>query len=378
MPENDSHGELIYLIAEVAGYTQDKALAEKMWPHVDSATRYMDTLRASERTEANRGTEKFGLLPPSISHEGYSSKPAYSHWDNFWGLTGYNSAIELAKMLDRDEDVQRLTASRDQFRGDILASLAASAKKFDIDYIPGAADLGDFDATSTTIALAPAGQLDQLPANLVHNTFERYWNEFVARRDGTREWKDYTPYEWRNVGAFVRLGWRERAHEAIDYFFKDRRPQAWNQWAEVVGKDYREPRFIGDMPHGWVASDFIRSALDLFAYERAADNATVLAAGLPSDWLNGDGVAIANLQTRDGPVSYHLSADAQQLRMTLNADPARMPAGGYVLVWPFEEAPAATRVNGHASTWVNGELRIDKVPAEVIASRKAAPKNPRH
>jgi len=25
------------------------------------------------------------------------------------------------------------------------------------------------------------------------------------------------------------------------------------------------------MPHGWVASDFIRSTLDLFAYERDAD-----------------------------------------------------------------------------------------------------------
>ena len=365
VPENDSHGELIYLIAEVAGYTQDKALAEKMWPHVDKATRYMDSLRASERTKANRGTEKFGLLPPSISHEGYSAKPAYSHWDNFWGLTGYNSAIELAKMLDRNADVRRLTASRDQFRGDILASLTASAKKFDIDYIPGAADLGDFDATSTTIALVPGGQLDQLPADLVHNTFERYWNEFVARRDGTREWDDYTPYEWRNVGAFVRLGWRERAHEAIDFFFKDRRPLGWNQWAEVVGKDYRKPRFIGDMPHGWVASDFIRSALDLFAYERESDRSIVLAAGIPDDWLDGDGIAIEGLQTRHGPLGYRLLADAQGLHMTLHADASRLPVGGYVLIWPLTGKPGRTRINGREASWLNGELRIMRVPAEV-------------
>lgn len=376
VPENDSHGELVYLIGEIVRYTQDRALAERMWPHVDKATRYMDALRASERGEANRGTAKYGLLPPSISHEGYSAKPAYSHWDNFWGLTGYESAIELAKRLGRTDDVARLGASRDQFRADILASLEASTRKFGIDYIPGAADLGDFDATSTTIALSPGGQLDQLPADLVRNTFERYWKEFVARRDGRRDWKDYTPYEWRNVAAFIRLGWKDRAHEAIDFFFKDRRPLAWNQWAEVVGRDYREPRFIGDMPHGWVASDFIRSALDLFAYERAADEATVLAAGIPAEWLAGEGIAMTGLQTRHGPIGYRLSADARTLRLNLDADAARMPAGGYVLAWPLDGEPGPTRVNGRASAWVNGELRIDKVPAEVVASRGSPRANP--
>jgi hypothetical protein len=68
-----------------------------------------------------------------------------------------------------------------------------------------------------------------------------------------------------NVGSFVRLGWRDRAQDLTRWFMADRRPAAWNQWAEVVGRDARQPRFVGDMPHGWVASDFIRAALDLFA-----------------------------------------------------------------------------------------------------------------
>ena len=119
--------------------------------------------------------------------------------------------------------------------------LAATAQH-KIDYLPGSAELGDFDATSTTIALAPGGEQGQLPADLLHGTFERYWTEFVQRRDGQREWKDYTPYEWRNVAAFVRLGWRERAWEVLDFFFKDRAPQAWNQWAEVVSRTPRARR----------------------------------------------------------------------------------------------------------------------------------------
>ena len=85
----------------------------------------------------------------------------------------------------------------------------------------------------------------------------------------------------RVAGSFVRLGWRERTHELFDYFVRDQRPAGWNQWAEVVGREPRRPRFIGDMPHAWIASDYIRSVLDMFAYERPDEKALVLAAGIP-------------------------------------------------------------------------------------------------
>ena len=368
VPENDSHGELMFLAGEVYRYTKDAALAEAMWPHVDKAARYMDGLRKSERTPANASTERYGLLPPTISHEGYSAKPAYSYWDDFWGLTGYTSALLLAQALGKDDDAKRLAESRDQFRADIVASIRASAAKHDIDFIPGAADLGDFDATSTTIALSPGGEMRNLPRDLLVNTFERYWNEFTQRRDGLREWKDYTPYEWRNVAAFVRLGWRERALEAIDYFFKDRRPLAWNQWAEVVGRDYREPRFIGDMPHGWVASDFIRSALDLFAYERQSDQSLVLAAGIPAAWLEGDGISIRDLRTPYGKLSYAIRRDRDRIVLTIDDTGLDLPSGGLVLARPDVAKITRTLVNARRATWSDGELRIDTLPANVVLS----------
>src|SRR5262249_7617964 len=170
----------------------------------------------------------------------------------------------------------------------------------------GCAELGDFDATSTTIALSPAGEQSALPQDLLHNTFARYWTHFAQRRDGAIAWEDYTPYEWRTVSSFVRLGWRDRAQQAIDFFMHDRRPAEWNQWAEVVGHDPRETRFVGDMPHGWVASDFIRSILDLFAYERESDRALVIAAGIPAAWIDDKGVGVDRLRTPYGLLSYTL------------------------------------------------------------------------
>ncbi|GAA5072485.1 discoidin domain-containing protein [Lysobacter panacisoli] len=366
VPENDSHGELVFTVAEVYRYTQDRALLEVMWPHVVGAVAYMDQLRVSERTEANRARNPafYGMMPASISHEGYSAKPMHSYWDNFWALRGYKDAVEIAQWLGRDEDARRFAASRDQFRDDLYASLRSATQQHDIDFLPGAAELGDFDATSTTIALAPGGEQGRLPQDLLDNTFERYWREFVARRDGTREWKDYTPYELRTIGTFVRLGWRERAHESLAFFFADQQPRSWNQWAEVVSRTPRKPFFVGDLPHAWVGSDYVRSALDLFAYTRDIDDALVVAAGIPSDWLAGQGVEVSGLRTPNGPLGYTLKETNRTLVFTL-AKGLRVPAGGVVLAWPYEHAPGVTRVDGRPAQWENGELRLRKAPSKV-------------
>ena len=346
-PENDSHGELIFLAAEVYRYTGDRALLRETWPRVLTAARYMDTLRASERTAKNHAPERrhlYGLLPPSISHEGYSSKPAYSHWDNFWGLLGYKDAVFIAETLGEREAAAGLARSRDEFRRDLYASLAMMRQVHGVDFIPGAADLGDFDATSTTIALAPGGEQAHLPPAQLNATFERYWREFTARRDGGKAWKDYTPYELRTIGTFVRLGWRERAHEALDFFFRDRRPEAWNGWAEVVGRDVCETRFIGDMPHAWVSSDYIRSALDLFAYDRESDGALVLAAGIPPAWLAGQGVGVRALRTPYGPLTYTARMRGDALVVTIA--PGARPPGGFVAPWGGRER----RIKGSGET----------------------------
>jgi F5/8 type C domain len=368
VPENDSHGEFIFLVAELYRYTHDRSLLEAMWPHVEAAAGYMESLRQSERTTANLTPGRrafYGLLPASISHEGYAAKPMHSYWDDFWALKGYKEAVAIATVLGDQETAARLAQQRDQFRDDLYTSLAASTAAHRITYLPGSAELGDFDATSTTIALAPVGEQANLPQDLLLSTFERYWRAFVARRDGETVWDDYTPYELRTVGTFVRLGWRQRAQELLDFFFADRRPPGWNQWAEVVGREPRKPRFVGDMPHGWVASDFIRSALDLFAYEREADGALVLAAGLPASWLEGEGVAVDDLRTPYGRVSYSLQSQGRRLSLKVAAG-LQPPPGGVVFVWPGEQPPGPTRLNGQHVTWQGAELRISQLPAEVI------------
>lgn len=367
--EHDSQGEWIHLVGELHRYTGDRARLERMWPGVRLAAAHMESLRAAQRTPSNLAEARrayYGLMPPSISHEGYSDKPAYSYWDDFWALAGYRGAVDIARALGREGEARVLAGQRDEFHGDLLASIRAAVSRHGIDYIPGSADRGDFDATSTTIALAPGGERASLPAELLDSTFERYWQEFIARRDARKDWEAYTPYELRNVGAFVRLGWRERASRLLDFFMADRRPQGWNQWAEVIGRQARKPRFIGDMPHGWVASDFIRSALDLFAYERESDRSLVLAAGIPADWMNGKGIVLRGLRTPWGRLSYTLRRDGSRLELSIPQG-AALPPGGLILAWPLAEAPVRVRVNGREVHVENGEIRITRLPARLVA-----------
>lgn len=365
VPENDSQGELIYTVAELYRYTGDRTLLESMWPHVAGAVNYMDELRRSERTSANRKRNPafYGLMPASISHEGYSAKPMHSYWDDFWALRGYKDAVAIAQWLGHDADVQRFVASRDQFSDDLFASIIVATTQKGIHFIPGSAELGDFDATSTTIALAPGGELRRLPGTLLDNTFERYWSEFLERRDGLRDWDAYTPYELRTIGTFVRLGWRHRIPEALDFFLGDQQPPGWNQWAEVVSRTPRKPFFLGDLPHAWVASDYVRSVLDMFAYERERDGSLVIAAGIPSAWLAGEGIAVDGQRTPFGPLAYRLREGKGQLSLQLAA--GATPPGGFVLPWPYRSEPGVARINGKPAQWLDGELHIAAAPAQI-------------
>jgi hypothetical protein len=147
----------------------------------------------------------------------------------------------------------------------------------------------------------------------------------------------------------------------------DRRPAAWNQWPEVIGRDPRQPRFVGDMPHGWVASDFIRAALDLFAFERQRDGALVLAGGVPAAWLEGPGITVKGLRRPGGgTLSYSLRNDGGNVVLHVTSS-APAPPGGFVLVWPGGgPPPATTRINGKPARWEGNELRVRDVPARVV------------
>jgi hypothetical protein len=291
----------------------------------------------------------------------------HSYWDDFFALKGLKDATDLAAALGKTGDGARLAAIRDEFRRDLYASLNTVISTRAIAYVPGSVELADFDATSTTTAIEPGGELASLPQPALREGFERYFRGVMARRDSV--WEGYTPYELRTVGTFVRMGDRTRAHAVLADLMADRRPAEWNQWAEVVFRDPMTPRFIGDMPHTWVGSDFIRSTLDMFAYDRESDSALVVGAGVPESWAStAPGVVVRGLRTAFGPVDVTARTEGSVARVELGGA-ARVPPGGFVIRSPRAGSPRAVTVNGAPASARPGgetyEVVVRRLPAIV-------------
>ena len=359
--ENDSHGQYLYAVAEVWRHTQDRAVLQRHWPTVQRTMTYLESLRQRERGPANRGGARerfFGLMPPSISHEGYSDKPAYSYWDNLWALRGYKDAVNIALALEHSESAALWRVWLKEFESDLARSFLKTSQNYEIPYLAGAADRGDFDATSTSIAFNPTQAHDLLPTKLLEGTYDRYVVTARARASGEQAYTDYTPYELRNVSALIRMGRSLEAHELLDFFYRDARPNGWYQWAEVVSPNPRQPRFLGDMPHAWVSSDFLSAALDMLAYEREADGDVVLAAGILPTWRTSGDIAVAGLSTIWGQLDYRLLRTQTGWQLHLDRTPQRLPHA-LRLAWPGDTSlPQARTADGQVLKWDGRELLV--------------------
>ncbi len=373
VPEHDSSGEFIFLVAEYWRYTQDDALLAEMMPRVLRAAAYLDSLRHERRTpeyEAADNREFYGLLPPSISHEGYSAKPMHSYWDDFWALRGFQDAATLwpgirahagRRAPRRHSRRVRRATSPPRSRRPCAATGSTTSRAAPI------------SATSTPHRPRSRSRRrtaqDVVPPGVLENTFERYYTFFRDRADGA-PWDAFTPYEIRNLGAFVRLGWRDRAQELLAFFLAYQKPVGWRQWPEVVWRDARTPHFLGDLPHTWCGSDYVRSMLDMLAYVDESADALVIAAGVPVSWLAPEpGVVVKNLPTPYGRLAYAMTGDARQDHgATGGGHP--VPAGGIAVRAPLGGPAAKVTIDGRAvAPEPNGDVIVRTLPATVLIRR---------
>ncbi|HWP65811.1 MAG TPA: discoidin domain-containing protein [Candidatus Limnocylindria bacterium] len=348
--EHDSHGQLVWGIVEVFRLTGDRAFLESLWPRVLRAAEALVALRAERTTAAYRGRASYGLLPESISHEGYASRPVHSYWDDFFAVRALADAAWAAALLGDTATASRLDAEAAAMRGDLARSIAQTMAEHGLAVLPGSVELGDFDPTSSAIAVDPCGAEALLPPGALAATFERYWAEVEARRRGDAANEAYTPYEVRNASALLQLGWPERALTLLAWLIEDQRPPAWRQWPEIAWRDPRAPRFLGDLPHGWVASSFVRALRRLLAWERRDAGVLVIGAGVPRAWTEDPGVVLRALPTHFGPLDAAIRATSPD-EVVVRLGGAARPPGGFVVMSPGRRALATVLVDGrpHAS-----------------------------
>lgn len=349
LAEYDSQGQFIHAVLDCFRFSGDKAFLRELWPAVKRALAYLEALRRRRLTAEFQRADKracYGLLPESVSHEGYLAQPVHAYWDDFWALRGLEDAAAMAELLDEATEAARLVELAEDFRKTLAASIQATMAQRGIDFLPGSVEWADFDPAATANAVSVLDR-PPLPPAAVARTFDRYMDNFRRRRRGEIQWTNYTPYEIRVIDALVRLGRRGEAHELLAFFLADRRPLAWNQWPEIAWRDARTPAHLGDVPHSWIGAEYVLAFRGLFAYELDSRQTLVIAAGIPGEWLAGGfEIAVRDLPTGYGKLSYTLRQEGpDRLRFRLSGDLAAAP-GRFLLKPPLPRPVARVAVNG--------------------------------
>ncbi len=325
--EHDSHGQFLWGAREVCRDGGDRRFLEQLMPRVGKAAEFLTRTRRQRMSEGPGG-EFHGLLPESASHEGYLAHPVHSYWDDFWGVRGLEAAADLAEASGDGEGASRWRREAVEFQNDLLSSIRAVIESRKLAYIPGSVEWADFDPTATSNAVAMLDFADVLPEDALHSMLATYLEGFRRKHGGGMEWNNYTAYEIRIIGAFVRLGERATANELLSFFLRDRRPREWNQWPEITWRDPRAPGHLGDVPHTWIAAEYLLALCSMVAADREASDALVLASGMPWEWIaEAGGFSVRKLPTRHGALDFGIDGStAGVIRVWVGG--IGMPSGG--------------------------------------------------
>jgi hypothetical protein len=312
--------------------------------------------------------DPYGLLHSgwSAEHIGDKDKPHY--WDDLWGLAGLYEAARLAERLQAPEtaelwqafdDLKRATI--DSIRWVLGQQRARGAWET---FVPtGPADVGRLDSTVVgalcyfhPCCLYMNRKLGDDLDLAFRMTLETIWAHFIDggfRHDAA--WNAYGPYLTLQLAhAFLLIGDTRRMDQRLAWavgnaaYARVSRPGgdpwqvalgAWNeQHCYPIAKDFAEVPdrwwYMGDIPHGWAAAEFLlllRDAL-LFEADEDGDPHLYLAPGVLPHWVpDGQTVTVADAPTTlGGPLGYRLHHDAPNRAIDIEITQSPSPAVHYV------------------------------------------------
>ncbi len=311
--EFDAQGEFVSIAAEVYRISRDRVFLKAVFEPVVRAAKFIEELCARTNALHSQESRFHGLLAPSISHEGYS-KPSYSYWDNFFALSAWRNCEYLASEIG-DEDFAAYAKGKGQ---ELAANLARSIRKtseeLGSNLIHGSADREDVDPTSTSIAFEPCRVEDVLPPELIAGTYDRAAARVKAISAPDFD-ANYSPYDLRNLNAFVSLERFEDAFRLLSVMLDSRRPRGWRHWAEVVWGAPRAPDYIGDMPHTWIGAEFATAIRRMLLRENG--DTLELFRAVPDAWWEGEGITLHELPTAFGTLNLRAQRSASRATIEL-------------------------------------------------------------
>ncbi|MGW0531297.1 hypothetical protein [Streptomyces sp. NPDC003032] len=321
--------------------------------------------------------DQYGLLHSgwSAEHVGERDKPHY--WDDLWALAGLYEAARLAERIG-SPDVSELWAVFDDMKRATAASihwvLEEQRRRGAWEtYIPtGPGDVGRLDSTMIGTAaffhplrLHMGSKLGPDIDRAARFTLDTMYAHFVS--GGYRHeaaWNAYGPYLTTQLAhAYLLAGDPVRTDALLGWIVGASFPRAegravalgaWNeQHAFTIASDFHEVPsrhwYMGDIPHGWAAAEYLLLIRDILLFEADEDRDphVYIAPGVRPHWVpDGDTVAVESAPTLFGePFGYRLTHDADERTVAVEVTEAPERVR-YVYPCRFGQVRAAT-ADGH-------------------------------
>ena len=261
--------------SSTARLTRDAAFLRELWPHVAArGRRHRRAARASarRRRSARRAARFCGSCPSRSATRATRRTPCTRTGTTLFAVRGLADAAWLAR--PRSATPRRAGASArcaTRFAATCTPRSGATMERHGIDLPAGSVELGDFDPTATAIWLAAARRSarsrrprSSAPSSATARSSRRAGAASTRCARRTRPTRCATPT--RCCGS---AGASARSRCSTGSSTTSARPR-WRQWPEIVWRDPRAPRFLGDLPHGWIASTFLHALRRCLVYERDA------------------------------------------------------------------------------------------------------------
>ncbi len=334
--EWDAQGQALFTLAQYYRYTRDKPLVKQYWSSVVKADELINRTRPKIKRKEFEGTALYGILPPSVSAEDLGPGRWHHYWDDFWCAKGLNDAAFLARELGETRKAEEFQAEANELLKWTQSSYRTVMKDSSIDWIPNGPE--DVHGTSMARGTGPAvwpGQLFDPRGEEIQVSFQHYYEKWIKPFGGAYLHQGhFWPYGFELAQCYTFLGRREITEEILRWHLDHQTYPGVYSWAEQI--DTTSLWFhAGDMPHCWVAADYMNALRACLLYEE--NDRIILGAGVPRTWLTtGRSYGIANAPTFFGTLSYSVGVSRNRKQVSLTLDGTARPPKGYSIRLPLD------------------------------------------
>jgi hypothetical protein len=295
--------------------TGDKSYLAEMYPHMLASSRFQERQRVRTRTDENKRSITYGLMPRGMGDGGLSNDGDlygifFTH--NIWAVYGDRCSLEAAEIIGKSEDVAELTKIYRTARTDLLAALDRGAiKEKDYRWIPGVPGKTSGSVWGSLNIAYPCGLLP-VDHELVNGTLRHI--EANISKGGLA-----LGLGWMGNGVWMAMSLdnvaemhlaRGNGDAAAKYLYAVlNHGTPLYTWCEERGQEPGSAETSGDRQHLWTPVAVVRVLRDMMVME--SGDGLNLALGAERHWLaSGKPVGVTAAPTHFGPVSYQMQYDA--------------------------------------------------------------------